>query len=276
MLDVLDFLHRPGIAGAVLLGTTGEFVHFDLDDRAKLASLAVRRARFPLIVNVSHSTLDGAWMLARSAAEAGAAGLILMPPYFPRFPREAIRGFFRQFVEGLDEPLPVFLYNIPQVTSPLDTRTAIDLLETGLFAGIKDSSGDWDAFARLLDASRRLGFRLFSGSERIFARGRLAGSHGIISGAASAIPELVLALDAAIAASNQPRIDLLHARLVQFIDSIEVFPPNFAIKEAAALRGLNAGPTAFPLSGVLGERMRSFRAWFPQWWAETSALLAAK
>ncbi len=275
MLEVLDFVANPGIAGVVLLGTTGEFVHFDLEDRIKLVSFTVRRSRVPVIVNVSHSTLDGAWSLAQAAGEAGAAGLLLMPPYFPRYPREAVRSFYRQFIEGVDDGQPVYLYNIPQVTSPLDSRTAIDLLETGLFAGIKDSSGNWDEFARLLDASRRIGFRVLSGNERIYVRGRKAGSHGIISGAASAIPELLLALEGAIASGDEPRTECLHLRLMEFIDRIEMFPATFGIKEAAGLRGLKAGPTAIPLGGPLGERMREYRAWFPEWWAETEKLIAS-
>ncbi len=275
MLEVVDFLGSSGLSGIVLMGTTGEFVHFDLEARARAASLAVKRSRVPVMVNVSHSTLDGAVWLAREAAEVGAAAVLAMPPYFLPYPQEAIRGYFGSFAEQTADGPPAYLYNIPATTSALDPATAIDLLETGLFAGIKDSSGSEPDFSRLLEASRRLPFRLLSGSERIYARGRQAGAHGIVSGAASAIPELLLALERSLAEGDAARIARLDARLVEFIDRIEELPPTFGIKLAAAARGLKAGPTAIPLSGPMGERVREYREWFPAWWRETVRQMAA-
>src|SRR5713226_4174535 len=70
-LELLDFLGGSRANGIALLGSTGEFVHFALDDRSHMVNLAAKRSRLPLLVNVSDSTLDGAVELAR---EAGAAG----------------------------------------------------------------------------------------------------------------------------------------------------------------------------------------------------------
>src|SRR6185437_6919329 len=82
LFDYLDAIAQAGVDGIVLFGSTGEFVHFELADRMRVATLAIKRCRVPLLVNVSHSTLDGALDLADCAIEAGAAGLLLMPPYF--------------------------------------------------------------------------------------------------------------------------------------------------------------------------------------------------
>ena len=275
MLEIVDFLGAAHLAGIVLMGTTGEFVHFELEDRARLVSLAAKRSRVPVIVNVSHSTLAGAVHLANQAAKDGAAGLLLMPPYFLRYSREVTRGFYRQFVEEFDGALPVYLYNIPAVTSPLSPPAAIDLLETGLFAGIKDSSGDWDGFLELRQAACALPFTLLVGNERIYVPARAAGAHGIISGAASAIPELMLALDTAIVAGDDARRDKLHVRMREFIDWIERFPMTFGIKEAAGMRGMKTGATAIALNGPAGELMIEYRAWFPAWWEAVGKEIAS-
>ena len=272
MLEVVDFLGAARLNGIVLLGTTGEFFHFDLDSRAKAAALAVKRSRVPVIVNASHSTLDGAVWLAQEASAAGAAAVLLMPPPFIPYPQAAIRQFFLDFAHRATISAPILLYNIPQATSLLSPPTAIELLETGLFAGIKDSSGDQAGFSQLLEASRRLGFRLFSGSERIYAWARQNGAHGIISGAASAIPELVVALDRAITSNADPaRIAQINTRLVEFIDHIETLPMTFGIKLAAGLRGLKTGPTAIPLD----EAARQFCDWFSSWWRDAGQQVRA-
>src|SRR5271156_4719661 len=85
LLDYLDVIVRAGVNGLVLFGSTGEFVHFDTTERMRVCSLAIKRSRAPVLVNVSHSTLDGALLLAESACGSGASGLMLMPPYFYRY-----------------------------------------------------------------------------------------------------------------------------------------------------------------------------------------------
>ncbi len=58
-LELVNFLCRTRANAIALLGSTGEFVHFALDDRRHMTDFAVKRSRVPLLVNVSHSTLDG-------------------------------------------------------------------------------------------------------------------------------------------------------------------------------------------------------------------------
>src|ERR1035438_3710462 len=74
-LELIDFLCAAGVQGIALLGSTGEFVNLNFDDRVRLVYLAVKRSRVPVLAGVSHSTLDGALALGREASAAGAAGL---------------------------------------------------------------------------------------------------------------------------------------------------------------------------------------------------------
>ena len=77
-------------------------MHFELADRTRVATLAIKRCRVPLLVNVSHSSVDGALDLADCAIEAGASGLLLMPPYFFRYTEEQIFAFYSEFVSAID------------------------------------------------------------------------------------------------------------------------------------------------------------------------------
>ena len=69
--ELVDFVSKAGVAGIVLMGATGEFPHFTLEERGRLVALAVKRSRVPVIAGVGHSTFDGALMLAREAGDAG-------------------------------------------------------------------------------------------------------------------------------------------------------------------------------------------------------------
>lgn len=268
VLELIDFLGAAGVDGVALLGSTGEFLHLDPADRIRLIELAVKRSRAPVLAGVGHSTLDGAVELARAAASAGVAGLLLMPPHFFRYGQEEIREFCLQFVAAAGREARIFLYNIPFFTNEIEIGTALDLLSTGLFAGIKDSSGQYQYFERLQSLCAEKPFTLLVGNDCIFTRARRAGAHGIVSGIACAAPELVVALDRAIRENRPEQAGRLDTKLREFIVWHDRFPTPVAIKAAVAARGLNVGPLAAPLAPGTQQRLDEFREWFAGWLPE--------
>ena len=264
-LDLVDFLTAAGVHGIALLGSTGEFPHLDFDDRLRLVQLGVKRSRVPVLVGIAHSTFDGAVALGRESASAGAAGLLLMPPYFFRYSQEDIQEFYLQFAAAIGGAARIFLYNIPAFTNEITIETSLALLSTGLFAGIKDSGGNYGHFEQMLALSQKTPFTLLIGNDRIYSRARRAGAHGIVSGVACAAPELLVALEDAIAKNLTAKIERLDARLQEFIDWHYRFPTPVAIKTAATERGMKIGPLALPLSPASQRRLDEFREWFRAW-----------
>jgi dihydrodipicolinate synthase/N-acetylneuraminate lyase len=268
VFELLDFLSRGGVDGIALMGSTGEFPHFSIIERCRLISLAVRRSRVPVLAGVSHSTFDGALALAREAAAAGAAGALLMPPYFFNYSQSDVRDFYLQFAEELKGSVPIFLYNIPSYTTCISTELVVELLSTGLFAGIKDSTAAWDEFETLRAARELHPFTLIAGQDILYVRARTAGADGIVSGIASALPELLVALDHAILAGNTERAERLDCRLREFISRIGEFPAPVGIREAVAQRGLRPGPPAAPPGPDARRRLAEFGEWFRGWLPE--------
>jgi len=264
-LEVVDFLGSHGVKGIALMGATGELSHFDLEERQRLVELAVKRSRVPVIASVGHSTLEGAVALGRAAAGAGAAALLVMPPYFFRYRQSEVKEYLLRFAGELKGAAPILLYNIPFFTSELSAETAAELLATGLFGGIKDSSGRWDNFIKLKAARKRHDFALLVGNDALFTPARRAGADGVISGCACAIPELLLALDRAIVSGDGERCERLDVRLHEFIGWIDNFPTPIGIREALGVRGLRVGPHAAPLAAEEQRRLAQFRAWFQGW-----------
>jgi len=264
-LDLIDFLCAAGVQGIALLGSTGEFVNLNGDDRVRLVYLAVKRSRVPVLAGVSHSTLDGALALGREATAAGAAGLLLMPPYFFRYGQPEIREFYMRFAAELSHGAPIYLYNIPAFTSAIHCETAVQLLSTGRFAGIKDSSGDWENLQALSRNRQNHPYTLLVGHDAIFARARRQGADGVVSGVACAVPELLLALDRAIARNDDTEAERLDGRLHEFLERLERFPAPVAIKAALAARGIKVGPPPVPLAAETQVALDEFREWFRAW-----------
>ncbi|HKW96338.1 MAG TPA: dihydrodipicolinate synthase family protein [Bryobacteraceae bacterium] len=267
MLELVDFLCSAGVDGIALLGSTGEFVHFSFSDRNRLIEMAVKRSRVPILAGTSHSTLAGTIELSQAAMAAGAAGLLVMPPYFFRYGQQEIREFYLQLAAAMGKQARIFLYNIPFFTSEIEIETAMELLSTGLFAGIKDSSGNYEHAERFCALAQQHPFTMLAGNDRIFTAARQAGAHGIVSGVACAAPELLVALDRAIKNQQAEEILRLDARLQEFIDWHERFPTPVAIKAATAVRGLKTGPFSTPLDAAGDARLEEFRQWFKSWLA---------
>ena len=260
-LELIDFLCASGVQGIALQGSTGEFLNLSSDERTRMLYMGIKRSRVPVLAGVAHSSLDGAVELAREAASAGAAGLLLMPPYFFRYSQPDIRQFFLEFAALVAGRAPIYLYNIPFFTNELAVETAVELLQSGRFAGIKDSSGRFEYFARV----RELPVTVLVGNDVVFTRARSAGADGVVSGVACALPELMVALDRAILCRDTPRVDLLERRLQEFIAWIDRFPAPLGVKTAVAARGLKIGPPTLPLAPENQRQLDEFREWFKPW-----------
>jgi dihydrodipicolinate synthase/N-acetylneuraminate lyase len=265
LLDYLDAIIRAGVDGLVLFGATGEFVHFDVSERMRLLMFAVRRSRIPVLVNVSHSTLVGAVDLAEHALEVGAAGVLLTPPYFYTYGDNQLARFYEDFVRLLGGKLPIYLYNLPSFTNPISVQLAEALLSSGAFAGIKDSSGDWQMFETLNALQAKRPFRLLIGNESLYLRARTAGAHGIVSGVAAALPELIVAIDEAFRDSKLDRAQRLNVRLQEFVDWLEKFPTTVGIRQTAVARGWKHDQFAIPLDEETGVILNAFRQWLRDW-----------
>lgn len=265
MWELIDFLCERKVAGIALLGATGEFVHYSNSERMRVMGLAPKRSRVPMILNVSHSNLDGAVELAEAAAASGAAAVLLTPPHFFRYSADDIRTFYSRFREEADIPIPILMYNLPQFGNGIPVDLALSLLREGVVEGIKDSAGSWDDFSQLVAGRRDTTFTLMLGNDGLFTRAASKRIDGVISGCACAVPELLLALDRAIRSGNADAAAKLQGRLSEFIKWIERFPTPVGIREAACVRGIPLGPNSSPASTSQKAVLDEFRTWFRDW-----------
>jgi len=271
LLEYLDRVAEAGVDGLVLFGSTGEFIHFDTAERMRVLGLAIKRSRVPVLVNVSHSTLAGAIALAENAIEAGAAGLLLMPPYFYRYNDQQIAAFYGTFAKELGGKAALYFYNLPMYTNPIPPAVAEELLRSGACIGIKDSTLDWQSFERLIALRENVDFSLMVGNEVFYLRGRRGGADGIVSGVAAALPELLVAMERAIVASDLDRAQRLNARLEEFLVYVNKFPATAAIKQTANARGWQLGDLVLPLDDHTRHEFTAFQRWLDEWLPEVLA-----
>ncbi|MDP2619623.1 MAG: dihydrodipicolinate synthase family protein [Hyphomicrobiales bacterium] len=175
-----------GCDGLAPLGTTGEANSLAISDRMALiegaaeAGLPMERMIFGTGTPALHDTVA----LSRAALEAGAGGLLLLPPFYYKNPSED--GLFAAFA-GLADRIGdlasrIYLYHFPQTSAvPITLSLTARLREAfpGIFVGMKDSSGDFPNTKAFITAFP--GFDVFSGSEEFLLDNLKASGTGCIS-----------------------------------------------------------------------------------------------
>lgn len=106
--SLIEFEVRAGVDGLVILGILGEAHKLADAERIEFARQVIRftTRRIPVIVGVSHAGTVPTAAFARTAAEAGAGGIMVAAPPGLKDP-EALVAHFRTVADGAGIPLVV-------------------------------------------------------------------------------------------------------------------------------------------------------------------------
>lgn len=187
---LVKFQVAKGAEGIFPCGSTGLGPMLAPQERMVVAAAVLEAAggRVPIVVQVGTSDTGSAVELARHAERAGATAVAALTPYYYKAGEQAVRKHFERIASSVG--LPVLAYNIPQFTgNNLTPGAAADLARDGVLAGIKESTRD---FLQLLDLIRQTpdDFVVMNGVEEYGLFAIISGADGLVSGGASAVPEL--------------------------------------------------------------------------------------
>jgi 4-hydroxy-tetrahydrodipicolinate synthase len=273
---VIDFAVDRGMDGVVIGGGTGEYAHFDIEDRARLAAHTVERmrGRAKVFTSVGTSSIHSTLRLARRAADAGSEALLLPMPYFFRYEQQDLQAFCEEVCRSVS--VPCLLYNLPSFTNRLEVDTAIRLLSSvPNLIGLKDSSGEQQNFAPLVHARASGNFSLFVGDDGFLLRALEAGWDGVISGIACFAPELIAAVYRSYRSGNAGAASRYQAMLDELIEHVVRIPIPWGVRVGLAARGIPSGPMHVPPSPGRLQQIQEFQSWLPAWAAQHGQQLGA-
>ncbi len=113
----LDWQHRCGVPGVIILGTTGEFLTVSDDERAAYVEATVKHCagKMTVMVGASNAHTPNAVRYAKQAEALGADGLMIAPPYYYTPTEDEIFAYYRAISEAVS--IPIMLYNNPFTTN---------------------------------------------------------------------------------------------------------------------------------------------------------------
>jgi 4-hydroxy-tetrahydrodipicolinate synthase len=195
--DLVHFQISKGTEGIYPCGSSGLGPMLKIEERKTVAETVVKAAagKIPVVVQVGCADTASTVELARHAERVGADAVASLTPYYYKPGDRAIVRHFEAVSKSVD--IPVFAYNIPQFAgNNLQASTVAAMARAGTIAGIKDSSRDLLSLLDLLNAVPD-GFVVMNGTEEYGLFAIMSGADGLVSGGASALPEVFRSLVAA-------------------------------------------------------------------------------
>ncbi len=122
--NFIDWQLDIGVPGVIALGSTGEFLAVNDDERRLLVDTYVNHinGRIPVIIGTMNAHTPNAVRYSREAEAQGADGLMIIPPYYYTPTEDEIFNYYAAIDEAIS--IPVMLYNNP-VTSNVDMSAAL-------------------------------------------------------------------------------------------------------------------------------------------------------
>ena len=190
--------------GLAIFGTNSEAASLSVSERLGLtdALLAAGVPAHRMMPGTGACALPDAVTLTKHAASNGAAGCLMLPPfYYKGVSDEGLYAYYSEVIERVgDAKLKVYLYHIPAVSGVPITLKLIEKLRKqypDTVVGVKDSSGVWDNTQAMIDQFAKDGFDVFPGSELPLTQALAIGGVGCISATANVNPAGIHAIYAA-------------------------------------------------------------------------------
>ncbi|MFE9094962.1 5-dehydro-4-deoxyglucarate dehydratase [Streptomyces sp. NPDC007264] len=256
-LDVYRAHVRAGVEGgaAAVFACcgTGEFHALTPEEFQACVRAAVEAAdgRVPVVAGAGYGTAL-AVRFARLARDAGADGLLAMPPYLVVAGQQGLLRHYRELAAATSLPIVVYQRDNAVFTP----GTVVALARTDGVIGFKDGLGDLDLMQRIVSAVRTEGqgdFLYFNGlptAEQTQLAYRGIGIALYSSAVFCFAPEIALAFHKALASGDDPTAHRLLDGFYRPFVELRAQGGGYAVslvKAGVRLRGLDVGEVRPPL-----------------------------
>lgn len=255
----IQHMIKAGVNGLVPGGTTGEFTAMSVDERKHLLESCVKYSdgRVPVVAGIGALSTKECVDLASHAAKAGAAALMVVPPFYDPVNVAQLRDLMAEI--HAESKLPIMYYNIPSASGLTLSPTEIASLSDVGVKYLKDTSGNAPAFTELIFGLHDQ-ITAFNGWDTLTFYGLAAGAKGSVWGATNIIPELSTQLwDALSVRGDLAEGRQLWSKIWPICKFLESHNYPSAVKTGLELLGTQAGGLRKPFALLTGSPKEELR-----------------
>jgi 4-hydroxy-2-oxoglutarate aldolase len=254
--------NQTGIAGYVVLGSTGERAH--LDEREYVQVIETAREAVPggfaFIAGAGQQSTRGTIAEIKRAVTVGADAVLVITPHFYR-PAITQAALVRHYSDIADvSPVPVILYSMPDLTGiVIEPETVATLSRHRNIIGVKDSSADIEGLQKTINLVRGNSssedFAVLTGNGTVLYEAMRAGARGAILAVGCVAPALCAEILRAAQDENNVRATELQRHLTPLARAVTKTYGIGGLKAALDLSGYAGGGVRAPLLGPRAEAL---------------------
>jgi 4-hydroxy-tetrahydrodipicolinate synthase len=259
--ELVEFHVANGTDGLIPCGTTGESPTLSHDEHHRVVEFVIEAARGRIRVVAgtgSYSTSDAIEM-TKHAERVGAAGALVVNPYYNKPTQEGLYRHFRAVAESV--AIPILVYNIQGRTAiNVETDTMARLArDVKNIVGVKEASGSLDQMSQVIAACGP-DFSVLSGDDNITLPLLAIGGSGVVSVIANIVPRETADLVHAALDGDWKRARDLHFRLFPLARAAFLETNPIPIKEAMAMAGMLEPEFRLPMCRMSDANREKLRA----------------
>ena len=246
--ELVEFHVANGTDGLVPCGTTGESPTLTHEEHKRVVEIVIHQARgrIPVVAGTGSNSTAEAIGLTRHAAEAGAAGALLVTPYYNKPTQLGLFEHFRTIAQTVPD-LPLIVYNIQGRTAVnLETETLARLAQIPNIVGVKEASGSLDQMTAVILACGP-DFTVLSGDDNLTLPLMSVGGRGVISVLGNFLAREVADVTHAALEGDWKRARDLHLKLFPICKAMFIETNPIPVKEAMAMLGMIRAEWRLPM-----------------------------
>ena len=255
----IDRLIRAGVHGLFVGGSAGEGPLLADREWDRLAEIAfdATRGRVPLMAGAQDTSTRRVVDRARRLHKIGYRNIVVTPTYYIRSTTAGEHFRLFESCREAGDGVNIIPYNIPQVTgSVIAVETFVKLALDGTVRYCKESSGDLEYLAHLVNEGGKVGLKVFAGEERNAATALRIGAAGLVPVCANIELKTYLEIYEAAAERDGVALDRLQDRIRALVEVLVLSGPCWLSGPKYALRrlGLGLGIPVSPLPPAGGDQ----------------------
>ncbi|MBR1231313.1 dihydrodipicolinate synthase family protein [Bradyrhizobium sp. AUGA SZCCT0182] len=231
--DFVDWQIEQGIHGLIPLGSTGEFLSLDDDEKILVAETVIAQAagRVPVLIGTGAEDTREVVRLSRRAEKLGADGVMIIPPFYSTPTDDELVHHYKTVADAIS--LPIMVYNNP-ATANVDLKPALvaRLAEIDNCLYIKESTLE---VTRVRDIIRLCGDRMTVFGGILGFESFVEGAQGWVAVASNVAPQAMARIFSLVA--DEGEINAARKLYLDYLPVIEFVGGQAYVAGTKALLG---------------------------------------
>ncbi|MBI4624770.1 MAG: dihydrodipicolinate synthase family protein [Verrucomicrobia bacterium] len=268
MRELTEFYVQSGIPTVIADGSTGEFASLSEEERRQVIETVVQTARGRMTV-IAGTACPGTKLtidLTKYAADAGADGVMITPPYYGFGGWEGLKKHYRMVAEATNIGIIVYFSGavMHTVTNVLNKpELMLELAEAGQghISGFKDASGNFHFYRSVCKLLKDKVAVMGSNGMNYYLYGHMFGGPCFLTGLGNIWPRVELEFDAALRRGDlKTALQIVNEKDLPYLKAaVATGTYNGAVKAMMEMAGLPGGHMRPPFLDCTAEQKEMLR-----------------